>query len=128
VASSNAGNLEYGGCLWSIDSDWDCRGVSPGEIYSITDHCGQVEILQPDIDPHFLARQILSVGTDMGFNRDYRPSLTVMEYLNIELPVKPDGSFDLEFMQRSAGFFEKVEELTANIEGIGFDDEEPIDK
>jgi type I restriction enzyme M protein len=29
VAKANAGSLEHGGALWSIDSDFDCRGVAP---------------------------------------------------------------------------------------------------
>ncbi|MCZ2955027.1 N-6 DNA methylase [Acinetobacter baumannii] len=55
VEEANAGNLLYGGALWSIDSDFDSVGVAPGEVYSITDHCGQVEILVEGIEPRYLA-------------------------------------------------------------------------
>lgn len=109
VTAANAGGLEYGGALWSIDSDFDCRHVAPGEAYSITDHCGQIAIKVPDIDPAYLAAQVRQAGLDNGFNRDFRPSLELMYKLEITLPVKEDGSFDLELMQAWSAFREKLE-------------------
>lgn len=109
VHVANAGNLPYGGALWSIDSDFDCRGVSPGEIYSITDHCGQIKLLVPDIDPNYLASQVKQAGIDQGFNREYRPSLKVIQDLKIDLPIKDDGNFDREIMEAWSSFAEEIE-------------------
>ena len=78
VTTANAGGLPYGGALWSMDSDFDCRSVSSGEIYSITDHCGEMKILVPGIDPAYLAAQIRQAGLDYGFNREFRPSLEMI--------------------------------------------------
>lgn len=100
VKSSNAGNLQYGGALWSIDSDFDCRHVAPGEKYSITDHCGEINLLVSDIDPAYLAAQIRQAGLDYGFNREFRPSLEMIGKLEIEIPTDAQGNFDLPLMQQ----------------------------
>lgn len=116
--SANAGKLVNGGCLWSIDSDFDCRGVPAGEIYSITDHCGQIEILSDKIDPHYLARQIKQVGYDLGFNREFRPSLNVMKNIEIELPITTSGVFDLELMLSDSEFHDRIEKMNSNISAL----------
>ena len=115
VHSANAGGLESGGVLWSIDSDFDCRRVPSGEIYAITDHCGQLELLVNTIDPGFLAYQILLAGREIGFNREYRPSLQVMRTLEISLPVKSDGSFDIEIMRLWSDYRESIDFFKQNL-------------
>lgn len=107
VANANAGALQFGGALWSLDSDFDCRGVPPGEMYSITDHCGEARILVDNIDPHYLALQIRQAGLAMGFCRDFRPSLGVIKDLEINLPVDETGAFDLKLMQAWTEFHEE---------------------
>lgn len=118
VHAPNAGKLQMGGSLWSIDSDFDCRGVAQGEVYSITDHCGQIEILDESIDPHYLAMQIRQAGLDVGFNREYRPSLKVMKELEIDLPATDEGNFDLGLMREWSGFLAEVERKRDEIEKV----------
>lgn len=118
VHTTNAGNLKFGGCLWSIDSDFDCRGVAAGETYSITDHCGQVEILSEQIDPHYLARQIRQSGLDQGFNRDYRPSLGIMADLEVDIPITRKGEFDLALMQEWTAFQEEIDRVGEDLEKL----------
>lgn len=109
VETANAGNLPFGGVLWSIDSDFDCRGVSPGDLYSITDHCGQITIKVPDIDPDYLAAQIKQVGIDYGFNREFRPSLDLMRKMVVEIPVDEDKNFDLNLMVAWSDFRRRLD-------------------
>lgn len=116
VDVSNAGELGFGGCLWSIDSDFDCRGVSPGEKYSITDHCGEVELLTNEIEPDYLARQIRQAGADYGFTRDFRPSIRVMGTLAVDLPVMKGGRFDFASMKAWSEFFDKVEKTSSELQ------------
>lgn len=118
VDVANAGSLEHGGCLWSIDGDFDCRGVSPGEKYSITDHCGQLKIRNGNINPEYLARQIRSVGADAGFNRDFRPSLKVMESVTVELPIKEGGDFDLALMEEWTAYLEDIEKASDELQKL----------
>ena len=106
---AKAGGLTHGGALWSIDSDFDCRHVAPGDDYAITDHCGQIAILVNDIDPAYLAAQVRQAGMDYGFNRDFRPSLELMRKLEIALPINAEGGFDLDLMQQWSTFREKME-------------------
>jgi type I restriction enzyme M protein len=108
VEKANAGLLVFGGALWSLDSDFDCRGVSPGETYSITDHCGEAKLLVDTIDPHYLAMQIRQAGLAIGFTRDFRPSLSVIRDLEINLPVDLCGRFDLALMQSWTKFYEEL--------------------
>ena len=115
VHSANAGGLESGGVLWSIDSDFDCRRVSSGEVYAITDHCGQLKLLDDTIDPGFLAHQILLAGKEVGFNREFRPSLQVMKTLEINLPIKSDGSFDTEIMRLWSDYRESIDFFKQNL-------------
>lgn len=109
VDSPNAGNLSNGGVLWSIDSDFDCVGVSPGQVYSITDHCGQAKILVEGIEPRYLARQIRQAGNDMGLNRDYRASLNTMADIEFELPITDSGKFDYDLMNAWSEFQENLD-------------------
>jgi hypothetical protein len=109
VQQANAGGLAYGGALWSIDSDFDCRHVAPGERYAITDHCGEVTLLVDSIDPGYLASQLRQAGADMGFSRDFRPSLRVMAKVEIDLPVLDDGTFDIGLMRRWSEFAEEID-------------------
>ena len=118
VHASNAGSLINGGALWSIDSDFDCRGVAQGEVYSITDHCGQIELLTPSIDSSYIASQVRQAGLDQGFNREYRPSLGLMRELQIDLPVNDDGEFDLELMKEWSAFGEEIELKRDDIEKL----------
>lgn len=118
VHSNNAGNLEHGGVLWSIDSDFDCKGVSAGEIYSITDHCGELEILNETIEPRFLAMEIKRVGLEYGFNREYRPSLKVMADLEIELPIDDNGQFDYKLMKSWADYDDEIERIKEELKRI----------
>lgn len=64
-------------------------------------------MLNPDIDPHYLARQIRQAGLDMGFSRDFRPSLGVIKDLEINLPVDGSGNYDLALMQAWTDFHEE---------------------
>jgi type I restriction enzyme M protein len=118
VDAANAGGLEFGGALWSIDSDFDCRGVSPGEKYAITDHCDQLAIKTAKIDPEYLGRQIRTAGIDYGFNRDFRPSLEVMATLEIDLPVTDKGEFDIELMRQWASYLEELDQKREELEKL----------
>ncbi|MCA8919370.1 MAG: N-6 DNA methylase, partial [Planctomycetes bacterium] len=109
VAAPNAGGLAHGGFRWSIDSDWDVVPVAAGERYSITDHCGQLEIRVEGINHRYLARQVLAAGAEQGFNREYRPSLAQMRALEVELPMLEDGGFDESSMNLWASYWEQLE-------------------
>ena len=83
--------------------------MAAGERYSITDHCGQLEIRVEGINHRYLARQVLAAGAEQGFNREYRPSLAQMRALEVELPMLEDGGFDESSMNLWASYWEQLE-------------------
>ena len=117
-AHANAGQLPHGGVLWSIDSDFDCVGVSPGEVYTITDHCGQAEIKVAGIEPRYLASQIRQAGIDQGLSRDYRSSLGIMAEIEIGLPVKSNDTFDFDLMNAWSDFQEQLDRTAAGLKKL----------
>ncbi|MFT4252654.1 MAG: N-6 DNA methylase [Caulobacter sp.] len=119
VEKANAGGLEFGGVLWNIDhSEWDCRAVAPGDLYSITDHCGEVAIRCALIDPRFLANQIRQAGFDQGFNREFRASLGLMSDVEIELPETGAGTLDLDAMKAWADYREELDRIDAEFSAL----------
>jgi type I restriction enzyme M protein len=117
VEKANAGGLEHGGALWSIDSDFDCRAVAPGDLYAITDHCGQIALLDATVEPRYLAQQIRQAGLDYGFNREFRPSLKLMASLEIELPIT-EGKFDYGAMQAWSDYRDELERIESEFSAL----------
>ena len=65
--------------------------------FATTDHCGRLEILDPDLDPEYCKGAITyGYGRISGFDRVMRPSLTRMKKVTLRVPVNDDGSFDLD--------------------------------
>jgi type I restriction enzyme M protein len=85
-----------------------CRA---GAVYSITDHCGEITILNELIEPGYLAAQVRQAGMDHGFNRDFRPSLGLMRDLEIELPEGADGSLDRKTMEAWSTYRDELERI-----------------
>lgn len=66
-----------------------------GALQSILIH-GTIKILDDQIDPYYLAYIMEETRHKYGFDRGLRASLTNMKAFNIDIPIKPDGSFDLD--------------------------------
>lgn len=113
VQRANAGNLANGGCLWSIDSDFDVKPVMPLEVYSITDHCGQIQLMSQDIDPDYLARHVKRAGLLIGLSRDYRASLRNIRKVSVRIPSKRNNKgvliLDPDAQKAWSEFYRKIE-------------------
>jgi hypothetical protein len=82
-----------------------------GELFATTDHCGRLEILDSNLDPIYCQAAIIyGYGRTYGFDRIVRPSLKRMEKVTLRIPVKQDGSFDLEAQKDLAKEFVAVQE------------------
>jgi hypothetical protein len=55
---------------------------------------------------------------DMGFNREYRPSLKIMEDIEIDLPVSGNGEFDIDAMVKDTEFQDELESLEGNLSSL----------
>lgn len=93
---SNITDFSKAYVLWGIDGEFSFNVMERGTIFASTDHCGTIKILDDQIDPYYLAYIMEETRHKYGFDRGLRASLTNMKAFNIEIPIKPDGSFDLD--------------------------------
>lgn len=93
---SNITDFSKAYVLWGIDGEFSFNVMERGTIFASTDHCGTIKILDDQIDPYDLAYIMEETRHKYGFDRGLRASLTNMKAFNIDIPIKPDGSFDLD--------------------------------
>lgn len=93
---SNITDFSKAYVLWGIDGEFSFNVMEGGTIFASTDHCGTIKILDDQIDPYYLAYIMEETRHKYGFDRGLRASLTNMKAFNIDIPIKPDGSFDLD--------------------------------
>lgn len=93
---SNITDFSKAYVLWGIDGEFSFNVMERGTIFASTDHCGAIKILDDQIDPYYLAYIMEETRHKYGFDRGLRASLTNMKAFNIDIPIKPDGSFDLD--------------------------------
>ena len=111
VKKSNIEDFSFPSLLWSIDSDFNITMREAGELFATTDHCGRLEILNSSLDPTYCQAAIIyGYGRTYGFDRVVRPSLKRMEKVTLQIPVKEDGSFDLDAQKDLAKEFLAVQE------------------
>lgn len=93
---SNITDFSKAYVLWGIDGEFSFNVMERGTIFASTDHCGTIKILDDQIDPYYLAYIMEETRHKYGFDRGLRASLTNMKAFNIDIPIKSDGSFDLD--------------------------------
>jgi len=113
--SSNIIDYQSPYVLWGIDGIFEFNVVGMGKPFATTDHCGAIKILNPNIDPFFLAHMLRETSHIYGFDRGLRASLTNMKKVNIQIPTKDDGAFDIDFQQFIAGQLESVNQVKREI-------------
>lgn len=111
VKQSNIDDFSSPSLLWSIDSDFNMTVRNYGEPFATTDHCGRLEITDANLNPVYCQAAIVyGYGRTYGFDRVMRPSITRMKKVTLRVPVKPDGTFDLEAQCDLANEFLAVQE------------------
>jgi type I restriction-modification system DNA methylase subunit len=123
VEKSNVKDFSHPSLLWSIDSDFNMTARGAGDLFATTDHCGRIEILSEDLDPVYCQAAITyGFGRTYGFDRVTRPSLRRMAAVTFKVPVKDDGTFDLEAQRDLAQEFsaiqDAVDDATKGLEAI----------
>ena len=93
---SNITDFSKAYVLWGIDGEFSFNVMEQGTVFASTDHCGTIKILDDQIDPYYLAYIMEETRHKYGFDRGLRASLTNMKAFKIDIPIKPDGSFDLD--------------------------------
>lgn len=97
---SNITKFDKDFVLWGIDGVFTFNVMKKGTPFASTDHCGTIKIINEDIDPYYLAYMMEETRHKYGFDRGLRASLTNMKLFKIDIPVKDDGTFDID-VQRS---------------------------
>lgn len=97
--SSNIENFNYDCVLWGIDGDFDFNAIKKNTLFVSTDHCGTIRILNKDILAEYLMIELERCKHIYGFDRELRSSLKNMKQVTVEIPVLPDGDFDIEAQQ-----------------------------
>lgn len=93
---SNISDFSKAYVLWGIDGEFSFNVMEKGTVFASTDHCGTIKILDDQIDPYYLAYIMEETRHKYGFDRGLRASLTNMKAFDIDIPIKADGSFDLD--------------------------------
>jgi restriction endonuclease S subunit len=102
--------------IWGIDGDFKFRAMPTGTKFATTDHCGAVQILNPLIDPQYLAYALEQAKHLYGFDRGLRASLTNMKKVEISIPFDENGDFDLQAQQRFATVFSFINEVREELQ------------
>jgi len=113
--TSNIADYNAPYVIWGIDGIFEFNVVGMGKPFATTDHCGAIKILNPDIDPFYLAYMLRETSHIYGFDRGLRASLTNMKNVRITIPTIDDGTFDIEYQRFVARQLESVGQVKSEI-------------
>jgi len=112
---SNVRSFDHPSILWGIDGNFEFHVVPPEQPFATTDHCGTVQILDEAIIPEYLLYALGVQRLEENFERSFRASLANMRRFAVKIPIRDDGTFDVEAQRRIAAEFtaarEKKEQL-----------------
>ena len=116
---------EYNSVLWGIDGNFNFSTIPKGRKYVTTDHCGVIDILTDDIIPDYLLFALYEEKRNNDFDRSFRASLTNIKKFQIRIPIKEDGTFDIEEQNRIAADYrelckrkERLDEAKAEMDNL----------
>jgi hypothetical protein len=104
VEKTNLDDFSSPSILWGIDGNFDINIIPAGEPFATTDHCGRLQITDPDIDPGYVYLNLRSTRERYGFDRVFRASLTNVS-AEVEVTIPTDaksGAFDLDAQRAMA--------------------------
>lgn len=117
IKESNIDDFSRPSLLWSIDSDFNITVREKDEKFATTDHCGRLEVIDPNLDPAYCKAAIVyGYGRTFGFDRVTRPSLERMAKVTLRVPVKQDGTFDLSAQHDLANEYVAIGEAVQEAE------------
>lgn len=114
---SNIVDFGFPVILWGIDGNFEFNLILAKIEFATTDHCGVIQVLDPSIVPEYLLYALTFSRVEESFDRSFRASLANMRRFTIAIPVRKDGTFDVEAQKAIANKFtarlEKQENLKA---------------
>jgi len=116
IKKSNLKDFSRPAIIWGIDGIFDWGYIPENEPFATTDHCGAMYIKDKSLFPKYIYYALKSSKEQYGFDRTYRASLANMkDVVNVNVPIKEDGSFDFEMQKKIAAKYERLENLKSTI-------------
>ena len=106
-------DYEVPSLTWGIDGNFDWYFIPPKFKFHPTDHCGVLRILDECIHAKYLYFTLRSTRIRHGFDRTYRANLKNVGHVSVEIPIKEDGTFDLDAQKYIANLFRTIEKRKA---------------
>ncbi|MBL0690199.1 MAG: restriction endonuclease subunit S [Alphaproteobacteria bacterium] len=69
-----------------------------------------------NIDLDYFSYILINKSIELGFDRHYKPNQTALKKVEIQIPVKLDGSYDLKVQKEIAKKYKKIEVLKNELE------------
>lgn len=113
--TSNITDYDAPYVIWGIDGVFELNVVGMGVPFATTDHCGAIKILNPTIDPFYLAYMLSENSHVYGFDRGLRASLTNMKEVKITIPITCNGEYDIEYQHFVARQLESIGQIKQEI-------------
>ena len=95
--------------VWGIDGTWMTRFIPKNTSFIPTDHCGYLQCFDSNINLNYISYMLKQEGNAQGFSRSYRSSIENIKNISIQIPIKQDGTYDLEEQQRIAKKYQNIE-------------------
>ena len=103
----------------------NANGASVGKVYARNERCAltddviAIEVRQPDIDHDYMAFRLREAVAAGGFLYEAKLFTARVRELEVTLPTKPDGSFDLECQKKIATAERKFESTRRKLIEVG---------
>ena len=112
------GVLYFEDCItWNIDGSINCF-YRKGR-FSLSEKVIPLylkENIKKQFNKSYLIQAIKLKASEEGFSREYKPNQTKLKTLSIPIPIKPDGSFDLEKQKEIARRYQRIHDFQAKIQ------------
>jgi len=67
------------------------------------------------VDLEYLSYLLREKAIEHGFSREFKPNQSKLRNISISIPIKEDGSFDLENQKEIASRYEKIENIKSSL-------------
>ena len=108
-------DFEQPSLTWGLDGDFDWHIIPSGWPFHPTDHCGVLRVHADDIDPDYVYYTLRATRDRPGFDRTYRANLGNVKQISLEVPIKDDGTFDVECQRDMAARYRSIDSEQARI-------------
>lgn len=101
--------------IWGIDGVFDWNLVPAKQPFVPTDHCGRLQVLDPNLDPEYLLFALRATKDSHGFDRVFRANLSNIKELAVSVPVDGNGYPDIARQQELARRYRRLDAIRDEI-------------